>query len=1026
MLLGTSAAPAGRPATTATTTSTTATTTTTTTAAPSDEITAADAWPVINAFFEDQGMVRQQLDSFDEFVKNSMQEVVDDSPPVIVDAQAQYDVEDEEPTRKRVTTKFKQMRIGRPSVRLGDGSTAALFPAEARLRNLTYSAPLYVDVESRMEEYSVDDREWRPCVEARRDEDGALTHAQEFVGYVPVMVRSSFCLLSRMSEQELCSKDECAYDQGGYFIINGSEKVVLAQERQANNNVYAFYKRGGKFGWSSEIRSHVEKGQRLPSSLQCLMFSGPSHAGASSAHQIHVQLPYLKTTVPVVSVFRALGVLSDRDIMMRCCYSLEDAELTERFRASLEEGQEWQSQEDALDWLGKRGTLASAARRDRIDYARNLLSREVLPHMGVELESEGKKAYFLGYMVHRLLLLSVGRIREDDRDHFANKRMDMAGPLLAQLFRVLFKRLRLDVQKHVKREMDRGKPFDLTSALKTKIVTKGLQYALATGNWGIQGTAGLKVGVSQVLNRLTYSSTLSHLRRLNTPLAREGKQAKPRQLHNTQWGYMCPAETPEGGACGLVKALSLTCYSSVGSPPKPVLDVLEEWSLDNLSEVDASLIGKYTKVFVNGVWVGVHKEPDMMYHILLEMRRRQSLSSEIAIVRNIRDRELRVYTEGGRVCRPLIVVDGRTARLKRRHVRALEQGSRELRAGRRPSFAWNDLLRNGLVEYIDVAEEETCMVAMEPDDLTSSTGYSSTYTHLEIHPSLILGVCASVIPFPDHNQSPRNTYQSAMGKQAMGIYASNFLMRMDTLAHVLWYPQKPLVTTRAMRYMSFRELPAGTNATVAIACYTGYNQEDSLIMSQAAIDRGFFRSVYYRCHVDAEGEAYPGSDLVESFEVPLRDKVSGMRHGNYSKLDLDGLVRPGERVSGDDIIIGKTTPPKPGQQLTTGVSALKRDASTALRPNESGIVDRVMLSTSADGHRFTKVRLRSVRRPQIGDKFASRHGQKGTVGMTYRQEDMPFSSEGITPDIIVNPHGGFGGERGARTDSRPSQPSPPA
>ncbi|RYY80683.1 hypothetical protein EON63_16655 [archaeon] len=328
--------------------------------------------------------------------------------------------------------------------------------------------------------------------------------------------------------------------------------------------------------------------------------------------------------------------------------------------------------------------------------------------------------------------------------------------------------------------------------------------------------------------------------------------------------------------------------------------------------------------------------------------------------------------------------------------------------GEKGGYGWSDLYKNGLIELIDTEEEETTMIAMKPTDLglPASEAYSTTYTHCEIHPSVILGVCASIIPFPDHNQSPRNTYQSAMGKQAMGIYLSSFQVRMDTMAHVLHYPQKPLATTRAMEHLHFRELPSGVNCIVAIACYTGYNQEDSLMMNQSSIDRGLFRSSFFRTYT-AKAKCKPGSfDPLtdETFEVPSRATCIGMRHGSYDKLDVDGLAEPGVRVGNDDVLVGVTVPTSVKGADGRTVSMARKDNSTCMRSNEAGIVDQVMLTTDMEGNKFSKVRMRNLRVPQIGDKFASRHGQKGTIGMTYRQEDLPFTCEGISPDIIVNPH----------------------
>ncbi|RIA95112.1 DNA-directed RNA polymerase II subunit RPB2 [Glomus cerebriforme] len=972
------------------------------------DLTQEECWEVISAFFKNKGIIRQQLDSFDDFIERGLVEAISETPIQVI---RHVNFEDGQEIITQYRFEFDNPSFTKPQLTEPDGVKMQLFPNEARLRGLTYSAPLILDVklfESKLTSNEID----YDNIDFKENEI-TLIDERAFLGKIPVMVHSNFCSLTDLTIEELKDHHECPYDQGGYFIVNGSEKVLIAQERLAYNYVYVFKSASASnISYSAEFRS---------------ITTHMSKIRTKTGEFIHVKIPFIKKDIPIKILFLALGILTDEEVIDYMCFDSNDTEILNIVLSCIEEACTIQSQNHALDFIGRRGTVHNATREKRIEYAKNIIHNEFLPHVGEGMGFNLNKAIFLGYLAHRLLLSTFGYRELDDRDHFGKKRLDMAGPLMTTLFRTLYKKMLSDMSLYLKKCILNNRTFKIPLAVKSEHITNGFKYSVGTGNWGdIKKAMQSKAGVSQVLNRFTYVSTISHLRRCSAPFGREGKITKPRQLHNTQWGYICPAETPEGQACGLMKNLALMSYISVSMPPDLLIEYINNSGIcQRINETTFDNIAKLTKVFVNGDLTCITDEPlDLIQSI--RDNKGNSLPADIGIINDVHVNEIRFYSDSGRMCRPLFVVDKHLALTSK----ALFKLKSKIEQGEGNNL-WEELISDRFIEYIDVEEEETTMICMSPTELYESRLYNlrkleglrprkkrrsvherlinlptypNKWTHCEIHPSMILGVSASLIPFPDHNQSPRNTYQSAMCKQAMGIYATNFQLRMDVLANVLYYPQKPLVTTKVMEYLQFRELPAGINAIVAIMCYGGYNQEDSLIINQSSVDRGLFRSFVYRSYVDQEKKQ--GILNMEDILKPNSYTTVGLKRGNYEKLDNDGIVPCGIRVTGNDILIGKVATLSPDVEMLgqRKESHIYRDVSTPLRSTENGIIDQVIVTANQDGVKMVKVKVRNTRIPEIGDKFASRHGQKGTIGMAYHQENMPFTADGITPDIIINPH----------------------
>ncbi len=1406
---------------------------------------------VIGEYVKENGFVKHQIDSFNDFVEFGIQKIIDEIGPIEISTK-----EDSRGGKATYIISFDKINIKKPVIRENDGTTNIMYPQEARNRNLTYHSCIYCDM----------------SVKTIKNGEETIKISREQLGFLPIMVKSKFCLLYDKSEIELAKLGECIYDEGGYFIVNGNEKAIVSQERMPNNVVFCFYKKPpSKIIWQAEIRSQYEYHNKTTSTFYMRIFSKGSRSvyenisNFSNVDYIRCQLTYIKQDIPLIILFYALNISRDDiiNLIMSSKFPFEiknyEANLNKFLSCSFDEtdqilSEELEENEDihefALNYIGYRGSKLVNTKAERVAYAIEILNKELFPNMSLnildinssEIQLSKTKGYFLGYIVNKLFCCYIGLQKETDRDHLGNKRIDLTGCLLTNLFKGIFKRLHKDSKNNLTKSIEINNSIDLLNNIKSKTITNDIKYALSTGNWGRQsGGTAPKMGVSQQLNRLTFSSSLSHLRKINTPLNREGKQAKPRQLHNTHWGYLCPAETPEGQGCGLLKNLAITCHISIGSENSYnfIIKQLEKF---NEYKIENEVYNEY-KIFIDGcLLITLNKDNTIdFYNKLKNFRKNLIISYDTSICLDNELKELNIFTGAGRCCRPLFTIEG---------VNKPKTG-----------MSWKDLMLNGIIEYIDVQEEEETMIAINLSKITPST------THVEIHPSMMLGLCASIIPFPDHNQSPRNIYQSlhpdtlvslangtqkmikdvkigdfvvtfdhetmnrtyskvinqyvrpsendmyrittisgreiiatdnhsfftdegfkevrhfnentligidvgsgrqinvqdkikildkelyastaieyydnfnkycddcsgwfeeieinkiailagivgylladgslfesknrlyasfchsneesavqlqndleyigfkrnkihkqtrtgtygkdtdnvsqttqtgytyiytgsfplllkalgvtvgkrteqissipnfilnghkevkrsflsgifggdgskiyctkrsrgdylysvgplsmskvpeyvdtlvdtfknisemlslfdiktnpitiyngtfdklevslplsrnsenvikfydeigfkydtyknhssgivveylkyknrkyqnrlnevltiqnkfnnglsnrtiadehninikvvnnlrithnkggstkvrhgfkdymtfeqfkksiiyengtntifvpiekiqeytdsnmiaditvedqtrhdffgnnflscnsAMGKQAMGIYASNYRERFDTLAHILYYPQKPLVSTTIMKHMKFDELPAGINAIVAIATYGGYNQEDSIIVNKAAIDRGLFRNSFYRTYTDQEKEIIRVGGFMEQFEVPNKSETKGIQYGNYGKLDIDGLIEPGSRTVENDIIIGKTTPIVQNKQENFQAKTFKkRDVSTSVRPNEVGVIDKVIFTTNSDGYKYTKIKVRSVRIPEIGDKFS--------------------------------------------------------
>uniref|UniRef100_A0A6C0KJF2 DNA-directed RNA polymerase n=1 Tax=viral metagenome TaxID=1070528 RepID=A0A6C0KJF2_9ZZZZ len=962
-----------------------------------------EPYHIIESYFQGQHLerlVRHQIESYNHFVNYQIQRTIQMFNPVTIHSDNDY-VASEDKYLLEVFISFTNFKLYPPQIHENNGATKMMLPQEAKLRNFTYASTMTLDINLK---YVIRNNE---NMDIPRIIEKVLPKIN--IGKLPIMLKSSICVLTQNRHIHPQFTGECYMDCGGYFIIKGSEKTVLGQERAAENRVYCFDgKNTTKWNWFAEIKSVPDFKCISPKQIEMMIASKNNGFG----NGIYITIPRIKNPIELFVLFRALGVLSDKEICEYILLNIDDpknVELLKCLQASIIDANKYMTQEDALKHITSSVAFTplnmdkeTGARKKR-EFTLEVLDNDLFPHC-LTLQ---QKLYLIGYMCKKLIQTSLGWIPPDDRDSYLNKRIELTGTLLNNLFRNYFNKLVKEMQKQIIREINTGSwrstedyenivnMTNIYKIMKSTTIENGINRALATGDFSIKQSNSSKVGVAQVLNRLTYVSSLSHLRRINTPLEKSGELIAPRKLHNTTWGFLCPAETPEGQSIGVVKNISYLGHITIPTNSSSLYEYVKPYLLYVDKTPPKMLYGK-VKVFVNGCWLGITETPMELYKDLKDKKYKGIINLYTSVVFDFKLLEIRVCNDGGRLTRPVLRVRDNKALIDKSITDRLV--SKEL--------SWNDLLTNckipeSVIEYIDPEEQNYAMIAMKcKDDYLQDVNHKFNYTHCEIHPSTIFGVLASCIPYPEHNQAPRNTYQTAMGKQAMGVYATNYDQRMDKTAYVLNYPSRPLVDTRLMNFIKLNNIPSGTQIHVAIMSHTGYNQEDSVLVNKGSLDRGLFLATIYHTEKD-EDKNIIRDEIIRC--KPDISKTKGIKFGNYDKLNSEGFIPENTLVENRDIIIAKTIPIKENRNDPTKTIKYE-DQSKTFRTMEDTYIDKNYTGRNGDGYNFAKVRVRTLRKPVFGDKFSSRHGQKGTCGNIIPEEDMPFTKDGIRPDIIINPH----------------------
>jgi len=985
------------------------------------------SWKIIDKFFNDNEhiLVKHHIDSYNNFFSTGIKEIFKDRNPIRFFKEIDKETQEYKYECELYLGGINCDKIyyGKPIIydETVDEIDRAhyMYPNEARLRNMTYGFTIHYDVDVKFK-ILIEKNDGSTGMDKFVVHEDIIVLEKIFLGRFPIMLQSNMCLLKGLEPNARFYMGECKNDPGGYFIIDGKEKAIVSQEGRANNMLYVLKDINELYLYSAEIKSVSEDASKPIRTLAVRMIR---EQPSKTNHQLVVSVPQVRKPVPLFIVMRALGVISDKEIITTCLLDLEKYEnYIDFFIPSVHDAGSIFTQKSALLYI------ATLTKGKTINHVMQILTDFFLPHIG---ERNFKtKSLYLGYIVKNLLDVHLNVKSPTDRDSYKFKRIEVSGILLKNLFREYYKKqqdniyLKIDKEYFYKHNQSSYQDLDFKNLIisnkeaffKERIIETGFRKAFK-GDWGSEAHTK-RPGVVQDLNRLSFFGFLCQMRKTNLHIGADGaKVVKPRLLHSTQFGLLCPIHSPDGGNVGLHKHLSTSTHITSGCSGRPLIKYLrniKESGIKLLEECSYEYLSNSTKIFINGNWIGCTHDPLKIVTIMKLHRRNNLIDIYTSIHFNIRQNEIIICCDSGRPIRPIFYIMNEELSYQRPNI--LEKLTND-------NISWHEITRgfnnnkkenscdiitpkqverltanSSIVEYIDTQEAEGIKLAHS--SLDKDEYIKNRITHFEIHPSLLLSFMANQTIFPENNPYPRNAFSCGQAKQGVSLYHSNYQIRLDKTSYVLNNGQIPLTKSRYLDYLTNEEHPYGENAIVAIMCYSGFNVEDAVIMNEAALQRGLFRTTYmntYETHEEIEKVA--GFQIQNKFMSHKQNNIIGLKPGyNYDLLDeKSGLIKEESQINEKTILIGRAT-----NSLSQPDTYI--DSSIGPKKGQVGIVDKSFMTRGQEGKRIAKVRIRAERIPKIGDKFCSRAGQKGTIGLILREQDMPCTAEGIRPDIIVNPH----------------------